>query len=91
MQLLNQLIAGKYPLINWLSNSGTALMKLVGVEEGGQVKNIIDGDTERYERMHNSICDWSNKLEEALLQTLEVRTLPCNPWNCFTVEQTYLL
>ena len=58
-----------------LTKTGNALLKLVGEEEGDQVQTIMDGDTERYDRIRNSIRDRHNKLEEALHQTLEVLTL----------------
>lgn len=73
LQLLKQSIADKKPLVDRLTKTGNALLKLVGEEEGDQVQAIMDGDTERYDRIKNSIREQANNLDEALQQTSEVR------------------
>ena len=57
-----------------LTKTGHALLKLVGEEEGDQVMAIMDGDTERYDRIRASVRDRANTLEDALQQTSEVST-----------------
>ena len=66
---LIQSVNAHKPLIDQLNKTGNELMALLQKQDARQIKQIIDSDNERYNKLKNLLREHQNNLESALQAT----------------------
>jgi hypothetical protein len=75
LQMMKQELADHKPQLEKLNKTGSALARLVGEDEAGQITEAMAADNTRYKKMKEFLKDRSNTLEEALNSSAEVSCL----------------
>ncbi|CAN8025657.1 unnamed protein product, partial [Ixodes persulcatus] len=66
---LLQAVTERKPLLDKLTKTGAALIKLCSPSEGKKVQYLINSDSERYNALRNLLREQQNLLEEAMQST----------------------
>ena len=75
MQALKQDVVDHKPMVDRLNKTGAALLQLCGEQDAEKVKDTLDDDNQRIEKVRSGVRDRSNSIDEALQQSADVSFL----------------